>query len=390
MRVFLPTKKTGIYLLVFIAFILLYFFTSPGNTPYNYFTRLATSLLQGKYYLTDNPSWLSELITLSPGKYTFVNPIMPTLLLIPFVFLFKSGFQQQYLAHFMGAGAVVLTGILAYKISKNLKITVWSCLFLGLGSIYFYLAATGSVWYLGQVTGTFFLLLAIIEVLGKKRPFLLGLILTCAFLSRTQLILSLPFFSILLFRKKLNLKKVISFLSGIAVFALFFLTYNFIRFGNIFQTGYVYIPGILKEPWFYKGIFSLSYIPNHLRVMFLSLPIFSSSFPYLIPSWGGLAIWITSPGFFYTLFAPLKKLENRLAWITILLIALVNFSFGSTGFSQFGYRYAVDFYPFLLFLMISRLSKSGLKWHHWVLLFIGILVNLWGVLFINKLSWVGF
>jgi hypothetical protein len=177
---------------------------------------------------------------------------------------------------------------------------------------------------------------------------------------------------------------------GLGVFLLVFCIYNFLRFDNIFQTGYVFIPGILSEPWFAKGIFHPSYITNHLRVIFLAKPIFSSKFPYITPSWGGLAIWITSPGFIYALFAPLKKLENRLAVIAIALIALVNFSFGSTGFSQFGYRYAVDFYPFLLLMLLTGIPKTGLKWHHWVLLSIGVVVNLWGVFWINKFGWVGF
>jgi hypothetical protein len=59
------------------------------------------------------------------------------------------------------------------------------------------------------------------------------------------------------------------------------------------------------------------------------------------------------------------------------------------GWTQFGYRYAIDFYPFLTLLTIKGVTKTGLRWHHWLLLFIGILVNAWGVIFINKLGFVG-
>jgi uncharacterized membrane protein len=124
--------------------------------------------------------------------------------------------------------------------------------------------------------------------------------------------------------------------------------------------------------------------------MFLKLPIILKDFPFIKPSWAGMAIWITTPAFIYALGARLKDKINILSWISILSVGLVNFSYGSTGFSQFGYRYAVDFYPFLILLTIRGVSKTGLKWHHWLLLFVSIMVNLWGVLWINKFGWVSF
>jgi hypothetical protein len=120
------------------------------------------------------------------------------------------------------------------------------------------------------------------------------------------------------------------------------------------------------------------------------LPIVQATPPFLIPSWNGLAIWITTPAFIYSFKASFKKHEVKLSWFALLSIAIVVFSHGATGFTQFGYRYAVDFYPFLIFLLIISLSKKKLKWHHWVLLIISILVNLWGIVWINKFGWVSF
>src|SRR5437899_10469329 len=50
-------------------------------------------------------------------------------------------------------------------------------------------------------------------------------------------------------------------------------------------------------------------------------------------------------------------------WAAIIPIALTNFSFAATGWTQFGYRYAMDFYPFLLLLVIRAIGNS-IKWHH--------------------------
>lgn len=379
-----------IIFLIFIITLLIYYVTSPGKTPYDYFTQLSTSFLNRKFWLVDNHPWMSELIKIGPGRYTFVNPPFPAIIAVPFVWAFKDAFQQQYLAHLIGAFSVLVVAAISLKIRKNRTQMVWSSLLFGLGSIFWYLSSTGSVWYLGQVTAVFFILLAINECLGKKRLFLVSSFLLFAFLSRLQLILSLPFFVLLTLKNNLSVKRVVLFAIPLIVFVLLYFTYNFIRFGDPLQNGYTLIPGILKEPWFNKGQFSIQYIPNHLYLMFLKLPIITKDFPFIKPSWAGLAIWITTPAFIYALGAHLKDKINILSWISILSIGLINFSYGSTGFSQFGYRYAVDFYPFLILLTIRSVSRTGLKWHHWLLLFISIIVNLWGVLWINRFGWVSF
>ncbi len=379
-------KIIPIIIAISVITLFVYFLTSAGNTPYNYFTRLSSSFLEGKYYLEENPPWLSELVPIGQNKFTFVNPPMPAILGIPFILLFGKDFPQQILAHLFGAGSVFLIGLISWELKKDKKITIWSMLLLGVGNIFWYLSATGSVWYLGQVISVFFVLLALFESLTKKRLIIISFTLACVFLSRPQVLLSLPFF-LYLVKDKLNKKSVFN-LYPILIGVILFLFYNFIRFGNIFNDGRTLIPGILNEPWFDKGMFSISYIKKHLEILFLSMPKFITKFPYITPSWAGLAIWITTPSFIFAFNSSLKKIENLLAWLSIILIALINFSFGSTGFSQFGYRYAVDFYPFLFFLTICGIKK--LKWYHWSLLIVCIVVNTWGVIFINKLNLVSF
>ena len=100
---------------------------------------------------------------------------MPAILLMPFVYFFKN-FEQQILAHLIGAGLVVFTMLLSFRIKKDLKLAIWSGLLIGFGSIIWYEAATGSVWYLSQITSAFFLTAAIFEAIPKKRPLLKGIL----------------------------------------------------------------------------------------------------------------------------------------------------------------------------------------------------------------------
>lgn len=279
------------------------------------------------------------------------------------------------------------------EIKKDLKLAIWSSLLIGVGSIVWFMSANGSVWLVGQLTSAFFLTLALRESLTKKRPWVVGICLGSIYLSRPHVILALPLFLYLL---KDKLKKFQNlFLMGLsaAPFFLFGFYYNFIRFGSIFDQAYFLLPGILNEtrsPWFINGVESPLYISNNLKTIFAAFPKFIPRPPFIEPSWNGLAIWITTPAFIYALKNNLKEKVVQFSWISITLIALVVFSHGGNGFAQFGYRFAVDFYPLLVYLTIKSLSKKKLKRIHWILLSIGILVNLWGVVWINKFGWASY
>lgn len=366
--------------------------TSPGKTPFDYFTRLSDSFLQGKLYLTENPPWLSELIPAKPDKFFVVYPPMPAILLLPFTFLFGTKFQQQYLAHLLGAGFVVLTMLIARTIKHDRKIVIWIGLLAGFGNIVWFLASVGSSWYLGQVSAAFFLSFALYESLNKKRPVFVGMFLGAAFLSRIHTIVSFPVFLYLL-KNKNWFKNYFRLGIGAVPFILFNFIYNFLRFEVIWDKAYFILPGVLNEldkPWFIKGVTNIAYIPDNLRAAFWSFPIFLKHPPYIEPSWAGLAIWITTPVFVFAFFSPIKKRLTQFLWLSIISVFAIVASHGGTGWAQFGYRFAVDFYPFLFLLTIMGVNKTGLKTIHWILLFVSIIVNLWGVLWINKFGWVSF
>lgn len=189
--------------------------------------------------------------------------------------------------------------------------------------------------------------------------------------------------------KRIKIKPLFFLGLGVGIFVVLNALYNIVRFNTPFDASYYLMAGIFDEPHYQEGYFNISYIPRHLKVIFAGMPRFIKEVPYITPSWNGMAIWLTTPAFIYAFFAGIK---NRLAigcWITIILIAFVDFCHGTWGFAQFGYRYAVDFYPFLFLLTIKGIGDA-IKWHHKILIILGIIVNLWGVLWIHKFGWVEF
>jgi len=353
---------------------------------------LADAFANGRIYLLENPPWLNELIPGEQGKFFVAYPPMPAIVAFPFVVLLGQNFPQQVLAHLLGAGFAVLTSKLALKITNNKRVAIWIGFLAAFGNIIWFLAATGSSWYLGQVTAAFFLMAAIYETFSQKRSFLIGVFLGAAYLSRVHTILSLPFFAYLLLGKlalsKDNIKKLFWFLLGLSPFLFFNAVYNFARFGVLWDKGYTLIPGVLDEPWYTLGLIHPSYIERHLKVIFTALPVLKNQFPYIFPSWEGLAIWLTTPAFIFALKAPFKKAIIKISLLAIALISIPILLHGTYGFAQFGYRFAVDVYPFLFLILIYSLPKK-LRYYHWLLLAISILVNTWGVVWINKMGWVG-
>lgn len=372
----------------FLCSLVIYYFSAGELTYFNHFTRLADAFLQGDLHVTAKAPWL-EQVPIDETHFYVPYPPMPAIILTPFRYLFNNLFHQDYLGYFLTSATVFLFIKMSWVIKRSMKLAIWTGILTCLGTIVWFLASVNSSWYLGQICGYFFLVSALYESLTRKRKLLAGLLIGAAYLSRIELIVSLPFY-LFLNKERPRLKNFSLILMGIIPFILINFYYNFARFGVIWDKAYTLIPGVSTEDWYADGVLHLSYIPRHLEIISLKLPEFKNQFPYVMPGYGGLAIWFTTPAFIYALFAKVNERKVRFAWGTILLISLIIFSHGTTGFAQFGYRFAVNFYPFLIYLTIKGVARTGVKWHHWTLLILSTLVNLWGILWINKFGWASY
>ncbi|HUF54556.1 MAG TPA: hypothetical protein VMR52_12405 [Dehalococcoidia bacterium] len=66
-------------------------------------------------------------------------------------------------------------------------------------------------------------------------------------------------------------------------------------------------------------------------------------------------------------------------WAAIIPTALVIFSFAATGWAQFGYRYALDFTPFL-WLLAAHVIGDRIRWYVWPLIIAAFAMSAMGVL----------
>ncbi len=396
-------NKTALILIaLFIVAFVVYWATSEGYaTYYNYYVRLSDAFLHGRLYLLSNPSWLNELIPNphGPGWYV-VYPPLPAFLMAPFVAIWGLNFNQTLFGFFFAAATVPLAYLVAMDVSKKPKETqpkfdiayVWFAVLFGFSTLFWYLASIGSVWLIAQVISAFFLFLALYEAFNKNRPLLVGLLVGCSYWCRLPTMLGIFFFAGLTISKQENvdwtgkfkssLPSLAKMAAGAGVFVIADFIYNYVRFGTIFDVAYWLIPGLMSESWFSHGRFSLLYIPANLHPFLLGLPSLTATAPYIQVPMEGIAIWLTTPAFIFALKSKIKDPVTWWSWTAVFSIAAVIFTNAATGWG-FGYRYAMDFYPFLFVLTVKGMGTK-LKWYHKVLIILGIVVNAWGVIAINK------
>ncbi len=387
LRVFLWASTVGL-----LAFAI-YHVSFPGGTPYNHYVRLADAFLHGRVNLPDPPSYIE--ITTFRGRHYVMPPPFPAFLLLPYVALRGLQANQALASHVLGGVAAAAMVAVAARIFPNPTDYLWFGVFGAFGTILWYLSAVGSTWYLAHVIAIAALTLGILETLGRQRSILVGSAVAAAFWTRLPTILTLPYFLLatsprwaprgLQAWRQIDLSYLIRLTAPVALIVLLNMVYNFVRFGTPADIAIALRPGLFAEEAFRQGLFHLSYIPRHLAVVFTFLPTFVAQRPYVLVPVTGLAVWFTSPPFAYALRAP-ARLETLAAWLGIGSVAAVDFSFGTTGAEQFGYRLATDFYP-LLFLLTLRGTGTRVSRVAKGFIVVAVLINLWGIVW-TRWGWV--
>jgi hypothetical protein len=381
------------YKLLIIALIsLLVFLLSKDSPPgQNHFIYLSDAFLHGRLGVTGGGTSLAEIVPYN-GSYYVVYPPMPAVLLLPFVAVFGTTFDQGLMSILLACLCVAATWFLLKKTGVKGNKALWLTALFGFGTCFWFLASVGSSWYIEHVSAVLFLILAIILALYKKSPFIIGVLLGFAFLSRLPVILSFTFFLFLIYEQnsgwKPRLKQAAYFLIGLGILVGVYELYNFGRWGVFSDLGYTLIPGIQQDPYFTSGIFNLSYIPRHIYAILFQGPILLNSFPYFEPNWMGLGLFFTTPAFIYIFKGPWNRL-SKYAALAVVCILPILITHGTVGFTQFGYRFSLDFTPFLM-LLAAKGMRENLGWEEKALIILSILVNLWGVVSIIKFGFVSF
>ena len=344
-------------------------------------------------YTRQAQSWWEELAEYN-GHYYVSFPPFPSVvqfLLYPF---FGLNTPDNLVNTLFGLGAfVIVYRLLMRKGVNGLNASVIALLFI-LGSNLFYLSVTGWVWFSAQTQGFFFTTLAIYLMDSHRRAAWVFsfLCLGIAFACRPFNVVYAPLLLYMLYQRIndgrgfwTTIVRCLPYVLPLAAMGLGVATYNYARFGSLFEFGHNYLPEFQAE-----NQFGLRYIlPNLLEV--LKLPGSADTF---WPQYNGTLFFLVNPAYVLVAVSLLRGRfdAKKLIYVICLLIHIVvTLAHRTMGGWQFGSRYLVDMLPFMLVFIgddpvykgnISRRGSAALPL---ALAVIGIAVNVWGAIWFYTL-----
>jgi len=234
----------------------------------------------------------------------------------------------------------------------------WIAAFTAFGSLLIWSSVLGVPYYLAHAEAFLALTLFLLEWAGKRRPVLLGVCLGVAFLARpTTILAAVPFGISLLWPRRNELgamaRTAVAFALPIAGAVAIYGWYNWVRFGSPLESGYSI--SVLQVPWLQEaraqGLFTPWHIPANIYFGLLEPPDLTGGFPFLRPNACGMSMLLVSPALLTALYAGFRDRMARLLWTAAAVVAVPVFLYYGGGVVQYGFRYSLDFTPFLVALM---------------------------------------
>jgi hypothetical protein len=264
---------------------------------------------------------------------------------------------------------------------RSVRDDLWLVGVLAFGSVLFFSAVQGKVWYTAHVVGVALALVYAWASIEAKRPIIAGLALGAAALTRTPMAFMFPLFALEAWRmangdRRVLVRTLLTFAAPVVAFAIAGMIYNAIRFHSPTEFGHTYLEvrqAAQIEQW---GLMSYHYLARNLTVAFTLLPELPGRAPWIQIGGHGLALWFTTPVLLYVLWPREKPALHRTLWITIACVALPSLLYQNSGWVQFGYRFSLDYTVFLVMLLaiggrpLTKLARG--------LIIAGVVINLFG------------
>lgn len=355
-----------------------------GEFGTDHMMSLAGNLFAGRSDLAMSQlTTINDIVTVSAAtgdRYYQAFSLLPTipyLPLVPFPALWP-------LSRFLVSGTLgIVAGWLALPLARRYgpggAAQYWLAALGAFGTLLFTLTIDGDFYYLAHLEAVLLTFLALIEWKDRRRPWVLGLLIGLAGLARPTLwLVAIPFGLGLLadvvhsdetveadelpasyrFDVRAGLRIAVGF--GIPLLATVAATgwWDWVRFGSVTETGYgiAWITPPL-EALRAQGLFSISHVPTNLALFIGGGYGVRNTFPWLVPSNQGQSILLTMPALLIAFAVPMRERLNKMLWGAVIVAAIPVFLYyGGGGANTYGYRYAMDFVPFLVALVAVALK----------------------------------
>jgi len=339
-------------------------------------------------------------VILRDGRVFVPFPPFPAILLMPLVAAFGPEVADQWESG-VNAGLAALDLALAWWLFARIGVRriadrAWLVVLLGFSTQLWWVTTRGGVWHTGHLVATLLTLLILIELWGRRRAWVVGLLAGAAFLTRPPLAFAIPFLALFWLPdpravvRASDVRTVLGRLPtgswavlalGVVPSVVFFLWYNAARFGSPFESGYqlARLPAFLEEQRA-QGLFALAHVPMNLELLLTRLPRPVPDPPFFRPDGFGMSVLLTSPALLFAIWAPWR--DPRAWWLLGAAIAALipSLLYYGGGWLQYGFRYFLDSIPFLVALCaMAGAGRGRIRWGWRILIVVGLGVNLVGV-----------
>ena len=371
------------------------------HTQYNHYALLADAWLHGHWDLAHGPPGYAQNndFVSYEGKTYISFPPLPAILMLPFVKLsgdaenFRDG---QFMIWLAGVAPAVMFLVLEKlrrtgRSPRTERQDVVLALLFAVGTVYFFTAVEGTVWFAAMVVAAASSALFTLFALDAERPVLAGAMIGCAYLSRPPVVWMALLFALEALRVSMDgglptegswwrrLRTGIERLDGGALlrrYALFWMpilvALGFVAWTNWARyhrpTPIYFDHELLTVAWKARmgrwGMLSYHFLAKNLGIAFTSLPWIAPrgealmfGAPFKVNE-HGLALWFTTPLYFWLLWPRRFDGEPDRKWLYVVtalaaaLPAIMDLFYQNSGWRQFGYRFSND-YSVLLFVMLA-------------------------------------
>ncbi len=360
---------------------------------------LADAFLHGRTWLGFMPGPYDVIVV--DGHFYVPFAPFPAVALMPLVALVGAVTADQWesgVNAFLAAAGVGMCWWLLGRTGVDRRSDrIWLTVLFGFSTQILWVTTRGGVWHTGHLIATILTFVCLIELWGRQRAWLIGLVAGAAFLTRAPLALAVPFYALMLTSptswplnragEYIERARVVPWRSwawlciGVLPSVVAFFAYNQVRFGRPLESGYALatLPPFL-EVLRQQGLFALVHVPMNLNYFLVHLPVPIPTFPFFQPDGLGMSVLLTSPGL---LFAAMADWRERRSWlllgVTVAVLVPTLLYYGG-GWLQYGYRYFLDSVPFVIALCgLAAVYRTtvGSGWR--ALIVLGVVVNAVGV-----------
>jgi hypothetical protein len=258
---------------------------------------------------------------------------------------------------------------------------LWLTGMFAFGSVFFFVAAQGTVWFTAHCFGVAFAALFLWATVECEYPIASGLALGLAFGTRTPMLFMFPLFLFEWWRvKKKDWKTLIKFAAPLGAICVGLAIYNYARFHELGEFGHTYLQVRQRAQIDQFGLLSLHYLGRNLAVAFTLMPSWQQH--HVSISGHGLALWLTTPAILLVLWPRERNVWFAPVALVTGFIALLVLCYQNSGWVQFGYRFSLDWFVLAIVLLaiggrpLGRVTKA--------LIIAGVVVNLYGAIVFNR------